>query len=306
MQPEFRAGKMRAQFAGENLAGADARQHGVRLGARSDGWRKLVVRAQDQRAARLQRLGQHPLLPRDGLAAAHELEVRHADVRDDGHVRRGHRCERRDLAGVIHAHFKHAHLIAAPRPQERERDADVVVQIALGSRNLKMFAEHRRRQIFRARLAIATRQPDGLERQRAAVVRREFLQTGERVRDEDDGEVRRQIRGHFLHHRARRAAPRGLGDESVRVEILPTQRHKKITGFERARVRADDGNLVPWLTRDEPPFGPSGDFFKSGRVHFSPEVGRAWLPAPAGRQRRRRRARCSRRIPDRSHAPCPR
>ncbi len=92
-------------------------------------------------------------------------------------VRRGERGERRDLAGMIHAHLEDADLIAAPRARSIvSGSADVVVEIALRLRDLEMLAEHRGGEILRARLAVAAGEADDLQRQAAAVVRGELLQ----------------------------------------------------------------------------------------------------------------------------------
>ncbi len=65
------------------------------------------------------------------------LDVRAADIGDDGHIRRGHGGQRRDLAGMVHPHLEHADLIAFARAQEGERQADVIVEIALRVRDGK-------------------------------------------------------------------------------------------------------------------------------------------------------------------------
>ena len=63
-------------------------------------------------------------------ADAKKPEVRVADVRPDAHVRLGDADQRADFPGVIHAQFDHRHVGPRTQLEQRERQADVVVQVA--------------------------------------------------------------------------------------------------------------------------------------------------------------------------------
>ena len=73
-----------------------------------DGIGKMIVHGQDHRALRPHRFREHALLFRDGFPAAQVLDVRHADIGDDGRIRPGNARERRDLARVVHAQLEDA------------------------------------------------------------------------------------------------------------------------------------------------------------------------------------------------------
>ena len=78
-------------------------------------------------------LGQLPFLLSDARAAAHELDVRRADICDDAHVRFCDGCQGRDLTRMIHADFQHDNFVGRTRPEKGLRNADVIIQISLPS-----------------------------------------------------------------------------------------------------------------------------------------------------------------------------
>ena len=53
------------------------------------------------------------------------------DIGDDRHVGRGDPGQRPDLAGRAHAHLEDGGVVAGPKPQEREGQAEVVVEVPL-------------------------------------------------------------------------------------------------------------------------------------------------------------------------------
>lgn len=92
----------------------------------------LVVAVEDGGAAGLH-VGENLALGlENALPAAQILNMAVAHVGDEGHVRLHDLAEVFDLPGVIHAHFQHAQLTGAVQPQQRQRKADVVIEVAVG------------------------------------------------------------------------------------------------------------------------------------------------------------------------------
>ena len=81
-------------------------------------------------AARRQRLEDLALGARDRLFRVEEFEVREPGVGDERDVRLREPAEVADLARVVHAHLDHRAAVAGAQLEQRERQADVVVQIA--------------------------------------------------------------------------------------------------------------------------------------------------------------------------------
>ena len=72
------------------------------------------------------------LLSCDLLATTEELDVRAADVRYECHVRASDRRETGDLAAMVHSELDDSTFVDGFAAQEGEREAEFVVQIALG------------------------------------------------------------------------------------------------------------------------------------------------------------------------------
>ena len=188
----------------------------------------------------------------DRFAAAHELDVRDTDVRDDPGVRRGDLREGGDLPGMIHPDFPNRDLVLGTGRQNGLRKSDVIVEIAFRLRDAKSTRERRGDKIFRAGLAVAARDGDDLERQRSSVVRGHCLIADQGVGDANQSEsLRRRALPILLDHRARRAAFIGLLDKLVAIEIFAAQRHKEIAGLQRARVGADPRDGSSFVAGDQ-------------------------------------------------------
>ena len=67
----------------------------------------------------------------NGVGGRKETEVRVADIRPHANVWRRNLDEPADLARVIHAQFHHGHVGRGPQLHQRQRKADVVVQVPL-------------------------------------------------------------------------------------------------------------------------------------------------------------------------------
>ena len=84
---------------------------------------------QDRRGAGPQVGEQLGLRRRDRLERAEQLEVDRADVGDHADVGLGDRRQLGDLAGAAHRHLEHEHLGAGGRREDRQRQADLGVEV---------------------------------------------------------------------------------------------------------------------------------------------------------------------------------
>ena len=90
--------------------------------------------------------------------------MRSTNVGNDGGVGRSQLRQYRDLARMIHSDLPNSNFILGGRLQHCPRKADMIVEITLRFCNVKTAAENRRSEIFRARLAVASRDRDHLKR----------------------------------------------------------------------------------------------------------------------------------------------
>ena len=114
----------------------------------------------------------------DRIRRGEEPEVRVADVGPDADVRLRDADERPDLAGMIHAELDHCHLRSGPQLEQRERQADVVVQVPLVPEHPVASRQELRRDFLRRRLAGAAGDRDDPGcRTRRRTSRRDVLQS---------------------------------------------------------------------------------------------------------------------------------
>ena len=89
-----------------------------------------IVAGKDRRAVRGERAEHAAVLSGGGLGAIHEFLVLALGIQHQRHLWAGHGGQTGNLAGVVHAHFHHTHAMGIGEAQQRERHADVVVEIA--------------------------------------------------------------------------------------------------------------------------------------------------------------------------------
>ena len=94
----------------------DSGQNDFGAGALGDAFAEWIVRIQNHRAIGADRFRQRAFFQRDRFAAAHEFDMREADVRDDRDIRRGEFRQRGDLARMIHPDFPDGDLVARDLP----------------------------------------------------------------------------------------------------------------------------------------------------------------------------------------------
>ena len=127
VEPAARRPRARARRAGASIAERDD--------SSGEAPRRAPSRADRRRWRRARRPGRAPsrisaLASAIASARLEEPEVRVADVGPDADVRLGDADERADFARVIHPELDDRHVRPVPQLQQRQRQTDVVVQVA--------------------------------------------------------------------------------------------------------------------------------------------------------------------------------
>ena len=113
----------------------------------------------------------------DMLDRAEELEMLGTDVRNDDDVRARDLAERGDLAEAAHPHLRHEHPGLRLEPADGERQADLVVEAALGEDRRNVWRTERSQDVLRRRLP---RRADDGDDIRVALRAHERCERGER------------------------------------------------------------------------------------------------------------------------------
>ena len=92
-----------------------------------------VVLVEDRDAVRGQRLDELALRPLDRRQRAHPAQVHAVNRRDNADARLRQAGKVGDLTARVHAHLEHHRAVVGAEPQERQRQADLVVLVALGA-----------------------------------------------------------------------------------------------------------------------------------------------------------------------------
>jgi hypothetical protein len=201
----------------------------------------LVVGRKDRRAVGAERLDRRTVLARHRVDAGHELEMLALRVVDQGHRRSGDRRQPRDLAGMVHAELDHCGAVRRPQPQQGQRQADVVVEVAFGGEaGVALPGTEDRGDHLRHRgLAVAAGHRHQRQDEAPAPGRGELAESEARVRHLEAGqpgfgEAALGERG----HRAGRLRPR---QEIVGVEAVAAQGHEQVAGTQAPGIAVHPG-----------------------------------------------------------------
>ena len=221
-------------FGGQRIAfGGHARQDFV------------VGRNEGVASVRREEVEQFALAAANPLRSAEAFEVRQADVGQDAVVRLGDRCQQSQFAAGARAHLHHAELRVAGHGEQRQRHADVVVEVAAGGVDLEPLGQHAADKLFRGGFAVAARDGEDRDSERPAVAAGKVLQGFQRVVDEHDalplvgsGDLR------IVGDGVGRAFFERFGDETVAVEGIAPQGEEDGVRLDPARVGRDTGVLA--------------------------------------------------------------
>ena len=188
--------------------------------------------------------------------------------------------------------------------EQRERHADLVVEVGRGGDRAGHGPEQRLEDVFGGRLAGAAGDADHLDAGCPADGGGQILQRPEAVVHHDAGRGGRQgRRGAHTHHHRRRAARERLRGVLVAVEALALQAHEEVAGLERAAVGADPPHLELRVGRLEAAAAGGRDLGERQRQHGVTRPRRA-PRSPPRRPYGRRRGSCGRRRAGPARAPC--
>src|SRR5690606_26119218 len=171
-----------------------------------------------------ERLQHGTVLGRGGRRTVQELLVLALRVVDQGDGRRRQAGEPGDLADVVHAELDYRGAVPGLERQQRERDADVVVQVAAGGERglAEVGGEDRGDHLLDRRLAVAAGHGDERQVEAAPPAGGDPSERLATVRHQQ--RRRRGALGPALHGDGSRAPGEGFAAEVVRIEALATQR----------------------------------------------------------------------------------
>ena len=223
-------------------AGAEC-DAGARTGQAGPERREFLAGGEHGHAVGTQCLDHTAVLLRHRLHAGHELLVLALRVVDQRHRRTGNPRQRGDLARMVHAQLDHSQPVRRIQPQQCQRQADLVVQVALGcQRRLRLPGPQDRRDHLRhGSLAVAS--GDGDQRQLEArapaggqLTQRQFgvvhFQPAAAARD-----------AAAVRQRGDRALAFGLGQEIVGVVALAADCDEQVAVLQRPRVAVNAPDL---------------------------------------------------------------
>ena len=176
----------------------------------------------------------------DPLGASEPFEVGASHVGQQAVVGFGDGGQQGDFAAGARAHLHDAELRAGIHRQQRQRDADVVVEVAAGGIDLETAREDAAHEFLGGGFSVAARYGEDRDTQCAAVFARESLEGLQRVGYETYAGIAAGRRG-IVRHGEGRSAGEGFGDEAVAVERGAAQGEEDRPRHDPARVGRDDG-----------------------------------------------------------------
>ncbi|MBM2844098.1 MAG: hypothetical protein HW404_1935 [Anaerolineales bacterium] len=224
----------------------------------SDGHRShaLVVVIEDGDPLGGRRQGFDKLsLPRyDRLHRAGPFQMHRADIGDHAHLRPGDVAQQGDLPRHVEAHLQHGPAVIAGQLEDRQRQADLVVEVAEVAQGAEPSFEQLGGDFLGSRLPQTAGDADDMDRQARTPVAGGLLQRRQHVRhaqqaDVGECEIRRQRSTQIDHRPGTQAValdeggPRpsleGLGQEVMAVDLVPLQGEEEGPRDDLARI--DDG-----------------------------------------------------------------
>ncbi len=222
---------------------------GRRAGARARGHPEhpRVVGVEDRDPAvvgRRERLDQLRLRVLDRLERSDPGQVDRLHGGHDPDRRPPDRGQLADLAADVHAHLEHRGLVPRPQAEHRQRQADLVVLVALRAQRDEPALQHARDGLLGGGLGDAAGDPDDQRREPGAPGRGHRVQGPERIRDEDHGDVAEGLERRLTRVRVgqppdqdRGGARRGgRGEVSMPVGPLALQRDEQVAGLDEPGV----------------------------------------------------------------------
>ena len=156
-------------------------------------------------------------------------------VIDNRHLRPGQAGEVADLAKMVHAHFDHRVAMRGGEAKQRQRQADIVVEVARGGVHgggAGVGAQDGRHHFLDGGLAVGAGNADALHVEAGAPVCRQRTQRQAGIGHADHA----ALPCHLAADQCARAFGQHLGHEVVGIEFLAYQRHEQIAGLHGAAI----------------------------------------------------------------------
>jgi hypothetical protein len=170
------------------------------------------------------------------------FDVRDTDVGNDANLRTSHPRQRRDLAGMIHAHLHDGKGVPLTTRQQSQRNANVVVEVSMGAPALQATPQNGIGEILGRGFSAGTGHPNHPDRQGAPPSRRKVLQTLESILHFHKARPVRSGSAARLNQTGRRPLPRDRIQKIMTVKPFTTERHKQIPRLNQAGIGHDPRN----------------------------------------------------------------
>ena len=203
------------------------------------------------------------------LDRGEELGVRLGDVRPHPQIGLGDVHEAANLSGTAHSKLHHRHLRPRAQLQQRQRQPDVVVQVAPIPKHPVPPREQRRRQLLGRGLPDAAGHRDHPGPRGPPDVAGQGLQRAQGVIDDNPRPRRRSQGGRIADEGPRRAPPQGLGHEAVPVEAGAADGDEQVPRGERAGIDGDAGGAGLPRPGDPPAADGPGQIAQRHRPRFA-------------------------------------
>ena len=220
-------------------------QHTVSLCQRLPDGRAGVIAREHGHPAGRQCAEHGAVLTGGGLGAIHELLVFTLGIEHQRHRWLCHGGQTGDLARMVHAHLDHTHAVGITQAQQRERDTDVVVEVAArGKGSLCAQVRHQNGGDHFLGRGLAVAAGDG--NQRAL----ETTTPAARQRTQRTAGIGHPQRGHanalgehFGQHGGRAGIDGGI-DEGVAIEAITAQCDVQVPRAHAARIGGNAGETL--------------------------------------------------------------
>ena len=182
----------------------------------------------------------------DALKRAEALQVGLAHGRDQAAGGLGNLRERRNLAGCAGAHFHDGHLRMLVEAEQRERHADVVVEVGLSGYQVVRLGQYGRHQLLGRRLAVGAGDAHDGNVELPAVVSGQLLQHGQGILHHDAlaSFVGRSLQEEAVDDGVFGAGLQGVLGKVIAVELFTFQREKHHAFLDLPTVCRDSRTLL--------------------------------------------------------------
>ena len=186
----------------------------------------------------MHRFGQHAFFQGDGFAGAHEFDVGGADICYDCNIGACNGSQWGDFARMIHPHFEDSVGIGYLRRKNRQRQANMVIQIPQGAAYPEAAGQHRTDHVLGGSLAIAATETDDEAVPLPAPGGGERLQGSQGILHQQHAGSGRDS-DFMADQHGGSSGSKGSGRKVMGIKIGALQRHKKTARHDVAGVRAN-------------------------------------------------------------------